>query len=127
MITYIAITAFTALLFLLYRQGFAVSKRIRAVLFVFRMRNQKDLVSLNSCTGQVRHRICIRHTQAYEFSLDCQLPQGEAEILKKQDRLPKQPVLCWRHLSSRAVASQVLWAETSLTTVFGMGTGGPSF
>ena len=34
--------------------------------------------------------------------------------------------LCWRYLSSRAVASQVLWAETSLTTVFGMGTGGPS-
>ena len=29
-------------------------------------------------------------------------------------------------LSSRAVASQVLWAEMSLTTVFGMGTGGPS-
>ena len=34
--------------------------------------------------------------------------------------------LCWRYLSSRAVASQVLSAETSLTTVFGMGTGGPS-
>ena len=34
--------------------------------------------------------------------------------------------LCWRYLSSRAVASQVLWAEMSLTTVFGMGTGGPS-
>ena len=33
---------------------------------------------------------------------------------------------CWRYLSSRAVASQVLWAEMSLTTVFGMGTGGPS-
>ena len=33
---------------------------------------------------------------------------------------------CWRYLSSRAVTSQVLWAETSLTTVFGMGTGGPS-
>ena len=29
------------------------------------------------------------------------------------------------HLSSRAVSSQVLWAEASLTSVFGMGTGGP--
>ena len=36
------------------------------------------------------------------------------------------PFLCWRYLSSRAVASQVLWAQMSLTTVFGMGTGGPS-
>ena len=35
-------------------------------------------------------------------------------------------LLCWRHLSSRAVSSQVLWAEASLTSVFGMGTGGPS-
>ena len=34
--------------------------------------------------------------------------------------------LCWRYLSSQAVASQVLWTEMSLTTVFGMGTGGPS-
>ena len=33
---------------------------------------------------------------------------------------------CWRYLFSRAVASQVLSAGTSLTTVFGMGTGGPS-
>ena len=35
-------------------------------------------------------------------------------------------VVSGSYLSSRAVASQVLWAETSLTTVFGMGTGGPS-
>ena len=35
-------------------------------------------------------------------------------------------LLCWRYLSSRAVSSQVLSAEASLTSVFGMGTGGPS-
>ena len=35
-------------------------------------------------------------------------------------------LLCWRYLSFRAVSSQVLWAEASLTSVFGMGTGGPS-
>ena len=34
--------------------------------------------------------------------------------------------LCWRYLSSQAVASQVLSVEASLTSVFGMGTGGPS-
>ena len=38
----------------------------------------------------------------------------------------RMSLLCWRYLSSRAVASQVLWAEASLTSVFGMGTGGPS-
>ena len=36
------------------------------------------------------------------------------------------PSLCWRYLSSRAVASQVFSAQVSLTAVFGMGTGGPS-
>ena len=34
--------------------------------------------------------------------------------------------VCWRYLSSRAVARQVLSAQMSLTSVFGMGTGGPS-
>ena len=34
--------------------------------------------------------------------------------------------LCWRYLSSRAVTRQVLSAQMSLTSVFGMGTGGPS-
>ena len=34
--------------------------------------------------------------------------------------------LCWHYLSSRQVTLQVLSAQTSLTSVFGMGTGGPS-
>ena len=43
----------------------------------------------------------------------------------------KSPVLsygvrCWHYLSSQAVARQVLSARMSLTSVFGMGTGGPS-
>ena len=33
---------------------------------------------------------------------------------------------CWHYLSSRAVARQVLSAQMSLTSVFGMGTGVPS-
>ena len=35
-------------------------------------------------------------------------------------------VLCWHYLSSRQVTLQVLSAQMSLTSVFGMGTGGPS-
>ena len=34
--------------------------------------------------------------------------------------------LCWHYLFSRAVARKVFSAHTSLTSVFGMGTGGPS-
>ena len=34
--------------------------------------------------------------------------------------------LCWHYLSSRQVALQVLSTRMSLTSVFGMGTGGPS-
>ena len=39
----------------------------------------------------------------------------------------KEESLCWHYLSSRAVARQVLSAYMSLTSVFGMGTGGPSW
>ena len=34
--------------------------------------------------------------------------------------------LCWRYLSSRPVTRQVLSAKVCLTSVFGMGTGGPT-
>ena len=34
--------------------------------------------------------------------------------------------LCWRYLSSRAVTRKVLSAKVCLTSVFGMGTGGPT-
>ena len=34
--------------------------------------------------------------------------------------------LCWHYLSFRPVSRQVFSAEASLTSVFGMGTGGPS-
>ena len=39
----------------------------------------------------------------------------------------KGECLCWHYLSSRAVTRQVLSAHMSLTSVFGMGTGGPSW
>ena len=38
----------------------------------------------------------------------------------------KEECLCWQYLSSRQVTLQVLSAQMSLTSVFGMGTGGPS-
>ena len=45
----------------------------------------------------------------------------------KKYRMEIHPVfMCWHYLSSRQVTLQVLWARVSLTSVFGMGTGGPS-
>ena len=67
-------------MFLLYRQGFAVSKCVKAVLFVFRRGKRSDYASLNSCSGWVRHRLPVRHDQIYEFNLDCRLVQGETEV-----------------------------------------------
>ena len=43
---------------------------------------------------------------------------------KKKPVHQSEPVLCWHYLSSRAVARKVLSAQMSLTSVFGMGTGG---
>ena len=38
----------------------------------------------------------------------------------------KEEYICWRYLSSRSVTQQVLSAKVCLTSVFGMGTGGPT-
>ena len=50
-------------------------------------------------------------------------------ILAAKARKKGQPCgcpWCWHYLSSRSVSRQVFSAEASLTSVFGMGTGGPS-
>ena len=45
----------------------------------------------------------------------------------EQKRQPKWlSLLCWRYLFFRPVSRQVSSAQVSLTSVFGMGTGGPS-
>ena len=47
-------------------------------------------------------------------------------MYKRKRTKPKLGSLCSRYLSSRAVTRQVLSAYMSLTSVFGMGRGGPS-
>ena len=49
-----------------------------------------------------------------------------SEHTKKAPSNRMEPFKCWHYLSSRAVTRQVLSALVSLTSVFGMGTGGPS-
>ena len=50
---------------------------------------------------------------------------GQQNVPKRSLNLTVE-ALCSRYLSSRAVTRQVLSAYMSLTSVFGMGTGGPS-
>lgn len=66
--------------YLLYRNGLAVTKSISAVLFVFRPGREGDRVSLDSCTGWVRHRGRFRETRTYAFDLDARLSRGDAEV-----------------------------------------------
>ena len=48
-------------------------------------------------------------------------------ILKKRNRtVYAVRLLCWHYLFSRSVTRQLSSAQVSLTSVFGMGTGGPS-
>lgn len=65
---------------LLCRRGIAVTKRIAAVLFVFRTGKNADRVSLDSCTGWVRHAGRFRESGIYTFTLDCQLSKGNAAV-----------------------------------------------
>lgn len=69
-----------ALIWLLYRQGLATTKCIAAVLFAFRPGKQADCVSLDSCTGWVRHAGRFRQGGAYQFYLDCRLSKGHAVV-----------------------------------------------
>ena len=72
---------FAAAMYLLYRRGLAVTKRIAAVLFAFRPGKSEDYVSLNACSGWVRHAGRFRESRLYRFSLDAELSAGEAEVL----------------------------------------------
>lgn len=67
-----------AVVFLLYRRGFGVTKRIRALLFVFRPGKDGDLAELDACTGWVQHAGRFRESGTYELLLDAPLSRGEA-------------------------------------------------
>ena len=51
----------------------------------------------------------------------------KSDIMKKKRAVLMDGSECLRYLSSRAVTRKVLSAHMSLTSVFGMGTGGPSW
>lgn len=76
---------------LLYRQGFVVTRRIRAVLFVYRPGRTADRLELNSCTGWTRRAVRLPKSGAYHFSLADSLSRGTAEVLLLDRN--KQPLL----------------------------------
>ena len=75
----------------MYRQGFAVSKSIRALVFLFQPGAAGDTASVDSCSGWVRHAGRFRESRQYAFSLDAQLSKGDVEVSllngKKQELL----------------------------------------
>lgn len=73
-------SAVCLVVYLLYCRGIAVTKRITAVLFVFRTGKNGDRASLNSCTGWVRRVGRFRASGIYTFTLDCQLSKGDAAV-----------------------------------------------
>ncbi len=65
-----------AVLYGLYCRGIAVSKRIKAVLFVFRSGKDGDKAALDSCTGWVQHVAGFRGNRTWELTLNAQLSKG---------------------------------------------------
>ena len=65
---------------LLYIKGLVVSKSIRTILCVFRPGKDADRATLDSCTGWVRHVGRFHGDRTYEFTFDCQLSKGDAEV-----------------------------------------------
>ena len=86
------ILPFCFVIYLLYIKGLAVSKSIQAILYVFRPGKDADRVTLDSCTGWVKHVGRFRESRIYEFTLDCQLSKGDVEVFllnKKKKQLLK--------------------------------------
>ena len=87
----------------------------------------QSLVPYRLATSQYRCAVWWTHGVLYhgQFGfaiLFCRIPS----IFQKESARFSPGALCWHYLSSRQVTLQVLWARVSLTSVFGMGTGGPS-
>ena len=97
-----------AVTYFLYDRGIAVSKNIRAVLFMFRPEKNADKVNLDSCTGWVQRVGRFHESSTYELILNMQLSKGEAEF-SLLDR-KKRPLL---KLNRRCPSSRVeLYADS---------------
>lgn len=69
-----------AVMYFLYGRGIAVSKNIRALLFMSRPGKNADKVDLDSCTGWVQRVGRFHESSTYELILNTQLSKGKAEF-----------------------------------------------
>lgn len=85
-----------------YFLGIAITKRIRAILFMFQPGKNGDRAVLEACTGWVRHMGRFYESKTYEFVLDAQLSKGDVEVLLLDKK--KQPLLkLSKEFPSRAI------------------------
>lgn len=74
-----------------YFWGIATMKSIRAILFMFWPGKNKDRVTLDTCTGWVKHMGRFYESRTYTFVLDAQLSKGDVDLLLLDKK--KQPLL----------------------------------
>ena len=70
----------------------ATTKCIRAIAFAFLPGKNRDLATLDACTGWVRHMGRFYENRTYSFVLGAQLTEGNVEVLlldKKKHTLLK--------------------------------------
>lgn len=85
-----------------YFECLAAVKCIRAVLFVFRPEKNRDRVTLEACTGWIRHRGRFWESKTYTFVLDTRLSKGDVEVFLLDPQ--KQPLMKLnRQSSSRSI------------------------
>ncbi len=70
----------SGVLYLLYKNGIAVTKSIAAVKFVFHRTKNGDKAALNSCNGWLKHIVRLREGRIYEFNFNDQLTKGDVEV-----------------------------------------------
>ena len=77
-----------AMVFFLYSQGLVESKKIKAILYVFRPGKDADRVTIDSCTGWAKHAGRFCESRSYEFVFDGQLSSGDVDVILLDKKKP---------------------------------------
>ena len=77
-----------AVSYLLYDKGILIVRRTAAIMIVFQRGRNTDNATLTSCHGWLKYVRKFDESRTYEFSLDTQLSDGNAEVtlLDKEKR-----------------------------------------
>ena len=93
-----------------------------------RNRKQVSHITINRKNSTISGGVQCSHYLSSRVGqvLSCRSQVSRGHLQAEKNSTISGGVQCSHYLSSRAVARQVLSAQMSLTSVFGMGTGGPS-